>query len=455
MKSRTVSYMTPLVSVVADDLTGVCDTGAQFASSGLRTIGSVDSDFNTSDMPHVQIVNTQSRGMGDGEASLAVQRAVTRLKRFRPRWFFKKIDTALRGNIAAEVFSMMNALEMTGVLYVASIPGAGRTTVNGAQFFHGIPIKDSIHGEDHLNPHPIHTSSNVELFSKVAGLETEVVTLNEVRSSALEISHHLSGNAKRIIIFDSETDDDIDRIVKSSMRMAPGSFFYVGSFGLARALGSFLAQSLGIPENHPRSFRKKKPSPKKKRVLIVSGSSHPMARAQISYVARSRMAEKLEMEPEDVLSDPWQCALAAAEAWKLCLRKGKKLVITIGEGNPDTTIEGQDLVMNLAKIISVFVRSRALDGLVLIGGDTGYAVCHAVGIEEIEILGNISFVAAYGKPAGPAKNLNLLVSKGGSLGTQNTLEEILNFIDNLRIARRPSIISPHSRADLVRSFLKS
>jgi hypothetical protein len=36
--------MVAFVAVIADDLTGVCDTGAQFASAGLRTVGSVDQE---------------------------------------------------------------------------------------------------------------------------------------------------------------------------------------------------------------------------------------------------------------------------------------------------------------------------------------------------------------------------------------------------------------------------
>ena len=69
---------------------------------------------------------------------------------------------------------MMEVLGVNLVLYVAAIPGAGRTTVNGCQFFRGVPIKDSIHGEDRLNPNLISTSSNIELFSKIPKLKVEV-----------------------------------------------------------------------------------------------------------------------------------------------------------------------------------------------------------------------------------------------------------------------------------------
>ncbi len=44
-------------------------------------------------------------------------------------------------------------------------------------------------------------------------------------------------------------------------------------------------------------------------------------------------------------------------------------------------------------------------------------------------LGNISFVAAYGRPEGSPLNIKLLATKGGSLGEEDTLEKILNFVD--------------------------
>ena len=61
--------MNPLIAVIADDLTGVCDTGAQFASAGLRTIGSVTQEFKSEAVPRVLLVNTQSRSL-EGPGSI-------------------------------------------------------------------------------------------------------------------------------------------------------------------------------------------------------------------------------------------------------------------------------------------------------------------------------------------------------------------------------------------------
>ncbi|HSB05377.1 MAG TPA: four-carbon acid sugar kinase family protein [Thermodesulfobacteriota bacterium] len=421
--------MNPLIAVIADDVTGVCDTGAQFASAGLRTVGSVDKEFKSKDIPQVLIVNTQSRSLEDREASHCIEHAVVGLKSLKPRWFFKKIDTALRGHVATEVVSMMEVLGVHLGLYVAAIPGAGRTTVNGCQFFRGVPIKDSIHGEDRLNPNPISTSSNVDLFSKIPRVKIEVIGLDEVRSGNLEISNHCEIGSKKILIFDSETDADIDRIVNASMQIEPSSFFYIGSFGLSSALGRYLAESLRITKGQEKTFDQGTGFLKKKRVLVVSGSSHPMARAQLSFLKKAGMVESVEFDPEDLMERLDSCFVKSTQGLQALSDRPKRVVLTIGEGRLDMRRQSQELVVALAKIVRHFLDSNKMDGLVLIGGETSFAVCHAIGIERIEILGNISFVAAYGTPAGSRGNSQVLVTKGGSLGEEDTLGKVLDFID--------------------------
>ncbi len=421
--------MNPFIAVIADDLTGVCDTGAQFASAGLRTIGSVTQEFKSEAVPRVLLVNTQSRSLEGREASLVIQQTAAGLKKFEPKWFFKKIDTALRGNIAIEVLSMMEALGVRTVLYAAAIPGAGRTTVKGCQFFRGVPIKESIHGEDRLNPNLISTSSNIELFSKIPKLKVESITLEEVRSGNLNIVERCRDESRTILIFDSETDDDLDTIVRASMKIEPSSFFYVGSFGLSSALGRYLADSLRISKKQNEILNQKTVSFRKRRVLVVSGSSHPMARAQISYLGHKGIAEIVRFEPEDLMEHLESCITEAVRTFQTAVDRQNTIVLTIGEGRSGIRRQSQELVIALAKIVRSLLESDEVDGLVLIGGETGYAVCRAVSIERIEILGNISFVAAYGRPEGSPLNIKLLATKGGSLGEEDILEKILNVVD--------------------------
>ena len=172
-------------------------------------------------------------------------------------------------------------------------------------------------------------------------------------------------------------------------------------------------------------------------MLVVSGSSHPTAISQISYLERRGMAEVVRFDPEDLTEASDRCGLRGVEASRTILNRQKGAVLTITEGRPGIKKQSRDLIRVLAKIAYHVLCSQEIDVLVLVGGETGYGVCRAAGIEGIEILGSIASVTAYGKPQGRQnfcrghfradKNPRVIVTKGGSLGEEDTLEKIFRF----------------------------
>jgi 4-hydroxythreonine-4-phosphate dehydrogenase len=325
---------------------------------------------------------------------------------------------------------MLKALGVPTALSIPSIPGAGRTTVGGVQYYHGKPIKETIHGEDRFNPNPVWTSSNIELLSRIQGLKIESIPLDEVRSGSLEILSRVNGEGKKVLLFDSETDEDIDRIVGASMDLDPSLFFYVGSFGLSKSLGRCLSESFPGVRNRlfPPSVRTASQNAGK--VLIVSGSSHPMARAQMARAEKMEKIKVLRVAPEDLLERLPELIPETIRTLHAAVHDLERVGIVIGDGKTGIEKQSREIAIALGELVGVLLEAYPWKALVLIGGDTGYAVSRSVGIRRIEIAGNISFVAAYGKPIGPKKSLDVLVTKGGSLGDENTLAEILTFIDH-------------------------
>ena len=53
---------------------------------------------------------------------------------------YKKTDSALRGNIGAELEAMMQASGEEQLPFVPAFPQIGRTTVNGTHFIEGVPV---------------------------------------------------------------------------------------------------------------------------------------------------------------------------------------------------------------------------------------------------------------------------------------------------------------------------
>ena len=140
------------------------------------------------------------------------------------------------------------------------------------------------------------------------------------------------------------------------------------------------------------------------------------------------MAEIIQLEPEDLMDHFDSCVQEASRVSRNLWDQHKGVVIAIGEGKSVIGRQSQSLVIALARVVHQILSSNKVDGLVMVGGETGYAVCRSLGIERIEIFGNISFVAAYGKPVGNLMDIEILVTKGGSLGEEDTLEKVLNFL---------------------------
>src|SRR5512135_2302252 len=103
----------PRCLVIADDLTGGADTGAQFAKRGLRTILISLKDHPSLNLSEyldseVLVVNTDSRALRPGEAYSLL---LDLMSHYDPTLFplvYKKVDSTLRGNIGGEIDALFD-----------------------------------------------------------------------------------------------------------------------------------------------------------------------------------------------------------------------------------------------------------------------------------------------------------------------------------------------------------
>src|SRR5574341_13776 len=113
------------VTIIADDLTGACDAGALFAGRGPVGV------FVTPDLPDARL-----RAAAGLEARLRGGRV------------FKKIDSTVRGNVAAELEALMSATDAMTALVSPAFPGQGRTVIQGFLSVHGVLAHEGPVGRD-------------------------------------------------------------------------------------------------------------------------------------------------------------------------------------------------------------------------------------------------------------------------------------------------------------------
>ena len=68
------------------------------------------------------------------------------------KYVIKKVDSTLRGNIAAEVAALDRFYKPELVVFMPALPALGRTTVNGIHCLKGVPLTETELASDPKNP---------------------------------------------------------------------------------------------------------------------------------------------------------------------------------------------------------------------------------------------------------------------------------------------------------------
>lgn len=275
-----------------------------------------------------------------------------------------KMDSGLRGNWAHEVAALLGAGHRVGV--IASYPDAGRRCRNGTVYVHGVPVADGPLGRDPRNPLP---SSRPEDYLRAAGC----------------------GNALRdggVVVLDA---DDNQQLRAAAMRCHAESRIPVGATG---ALAAYAA----LIRNRPPGKQAILPRP----ALVVCGSLHPLSRRQVARLSAARF-------------DTTEVGLVEQE-----LRQGNDAVLaTADSAGPIADDAAEAMAGNVAAGVQQLVARGTVGTLVILGGDTAGAI---LAERPLRVEGCV----VTGVPVSRFEDDDLrIVTKGGSIGDENTLCRIL------------------------------
>lgn len=117
-----------MLAILADDLTGALDSGAPYAGRGLHTEVALDMagiDLALAQSPAVISINLGCREGTESAARDATSKACAQLP--KGTQIFKKIDSRLKGHIAAE----LEVMSFRRALVAPAIPEFGRSVTRG------------------------------------------------------------------------------------------------------------------------------------------------------------------------------------------------------------------------------------------------------------------------------------------------------------------------------------
>jgi D-threonate/D-erythronate kinase len=380
-----------LIAVIADDLTGAADAGVQLVRAGYRTAVV----FHGEEVPaaglDVVSLDTDSRTRPAGFAAKRVVDASHAVR--HASLLYKKLDSTLRGNVAAELAAAFGATGRERTIVAPSFPAAGRTTIGGTQLVHGVPVDDT---EMQNDPRTPVTEAHVptllaDAFASVGTLDVDDLTDTERVSLALEESE--------CVVVDAERDADLEALVRAVRE--PDRVLWAGSAGLALALGSVYpgprAGDAGVQRSPVRP------------VLVVVGSLSRVSREQVRRLVGKYGEVAVELGGDGALENT-----VAAARDVLAERACAVVHSPAGKSHPRTPILGP-----LAEVAALLSRGGCFEGLVLTGGATAVGVARRLGASGIGLAGEVEAGVPIGALIGP--NPYPVVTKAGGFGGPDTL----------------------------------
>lgn len=369
----------PLALLVADDLTGACDAGVPFAVHGLECEVLFDVETASRSVAEVVVINTDSRCDTAADAASKV-RACARLVPAGTRpLLIKKIDSTLRGPVGAEIEAAMAAFETQLAIIAPAFPSMGRAIRDGALSIRDASGQHSLDVDARLRTTGLGGAElipRVHEFSSAAALAARVMEL-------------AAGGARHLIL-DSNSDADLRLIARMRPSLPP--VLWVGSGGLAAHLVTSL----------PVARRASRPVPLGLGgTLFLIGSNHPATQRQVEYLEQRGALQ--------VIGEP---SYGAGVAARPILASGGAVLLSVQRG-----VAAEDRTAAFAQAVcGVPVRA-----IVVTGGDTGAQVCRALGVNALQLRGEVAAGLPWGMLRGGVFDGVPIVTKSGGFGGDDAL----------------------------------
>ncbi len=361
-------HTSPILVIIADDLTGALDTGIKFAMRGARTI-TVTVSSSQDLISHLQggyevvSVNASSRHMPGPQAAELVSDLVSACISEGVRYIYKKTDSVLRGNIACELEGVRKASGVSFIPFIPSYPEMKRTVEEGTMYVGGVPLAQTELADDPFSP--IISSRPRDVFTSSRLNVADALAPGSLPPEGIDLA-----------IYDGRSQEDL--VLTARILLDHGQKVFAGCAGFAQALACQL-----FVGKCPQMEYDTTP------MLVLCGSVNKVSKDQMEYMEalgspRLRFAQAaltdsswIENEGEDAVSEIQRFFNDGCD----CV-----LVDTLADA---ASVRGQDfsaaaMVAHSLGSLAARCLSHADFSLLVIGGDTLLSFLEELGSVEIE-----------------------------------------------------------------------
>ena len=414
--------------IIADDFTGALDTGVQLAKQGVSTRVTTDREADLNEAGagcDVLVVDSETRHLPPQEAYQIVYGLTARAKALSIPHIMKKTDSALRGNIGAELSAVLDASKAPFLPFFPALPEMGRITVGGIHYIGETPVAQSPFGQDPFEP--VQSSSVPEIIASQTDLPVTVIGENQ----AVDLK-----SIRGIAVFDAKTQDTLAR--------AAGCLSQSGALSVmagCAGLGGTLKDILSLKGEKPAM-----PS-LSKGLLMLCGSVNPITRDQLRQADRAGYAH-IHLSPEEKLTEGYfetEAGLRRIRQFQEALGENPFLIIDANdeaEDNGPTRACAQSRGLNtddlrvlisgaLGDIMRQLMQGALPGSLLITGGDTLMECMKRLGVSRMEPIGELSAGVVYSRFTYEQKDF-CVISKSGGFGRETLLSDLKNDMEHGR-----------------------
>ena len=404
-------------AVIADDFTGACDVGIQFAKNGMPTSVILDTSRAKSSAA-VFVQDTETRNKTETFAYQKVRDFCRRYKQAEIEVAYKKIDSSLRGNLGAELQAFVDVFRRP-IVVCPAYPEYERAMVKGHLLIRGVPVDKTKFGQDPLSP--VRSSDLGKVIAWQATEQIAKISLDSVRkgcSSLTRTIRRFKQRGIRIILADATNRADLKNIAAACLqsRAIP-----CGSAGLAEEVAAIL---------HPTRHK----------IMILSSSTNEATLKELQASARS--TQTLLVRSKTALLTGNLRRLEISRIRRLAeqgIRSHDIVLICSAlyqkDFDPNLIAKaslskrlGDPIASGLATAASPLALSGSVDAVLLTGGDMAAAFLKSVKASELrlekEILPGIPLSTVKLGRGGSLK----VVTKAGGFGSRGSMRKIVDYL---------------------------
>lgn len=429
---------TNVVAIVADDLTGANDSALQFYMQGANTQILLADNVEMENVSATQTwaVSTETRNLSAEDAFEKVKDTTCMiLEKIKPDYFFKKIDSTIRGNVAIEVLTMLNELQWDGAVVVPAFPDEERITIGGYHLLRSMPIERTEVSRDPKAPiyeshlPTLFQSQLVPEYEHLIGL-IEWKTVVKGAGPILMKINELIAEGRKLIVIDATSNIDIEQIALA-IKKIDKQILPAGTAAFAKALAKLW---FGVMEEDEQVIQQKiiPPLPK----CIISGSATELCARQINYFKKSELFNSYleynlsRVDIENGVSDELVCEIVSN------LSQGQNVIVHTADlqarVGADATEEEIEKNANFISLITEYladlskrIKERVETIFIFVGGETSYKACSNIGATRLELIDNVTSEI----PLCLDYSGQWVVTKSGNLGNVQTIVEVTKYFE--------------------------